>query len=63
MKISRVEEMRQIDKLATEKYGIPEAILMENAGRAVTSVVTEVLGDVAGRTICVLAGTGNNGGA
>lgn len=62
MKISRVEEMRQIDKLATEKYGIPEAILMENAGRAVTSVVPEVLGDVAGRTICVLAGTGNNGG-
>ncbi|MBQ7515549.1 MAG: NAD(P)H-hydrate dehydratase [Schwartzia sp.] len=62
MKVAMVEEMRQIDKLAGEKYGIPEAILMENAGRAVAGVVVDELAGVAGKTICVLAGAGNNGG-
>lgn len=62
MKVSRVEEMRRIDELAAEKFGIPEILLMENAGRAVANVVVEELGGVAGKTICVLVGTGNNGG-
>ncbi len=62
MKVAMVEEMRQIDKLAGEKFGIPETILMENAGRAAAGVVVEELAGVAGKTICVLAGPGNNGG-
>ncbi len=62
MKVAMVEEMRQIDKLAGEKFGIPETILMENAGRATAGVVIEELAGVTGKTICVLAGPGNNGG-
>lgn len=62
MKIALAEEMRRIDTLATDQFGIPEEILMENAGRAVTGVVIETLGEVAGRTVCILAGPGNNGG-
>ncbi len=62
MKIALVEEMRRIDKLAAEKYGIDELLLMENAGRAAADALTGLLGDVAGKTICVLAGSGNNGG-
>lgn len=62
MKIALTEEMRQMDKLATEKYHIPTAILMENAGRAVMDVVNETLGGLEGKTVCVLAGSGNNGG-
>ena len=62
MKIATAEEMGQIDALATETYGIPDVVLMENAGRAVTGVVAETIGEVRGRTICVLAGMGNNGG-
>lgn len=62
MKIATAEEMRRIDALAAEQYGISDVILMENAGRAVTGVVAETIGEVAGRTICILAGPGNNGG-
>ena len=62
MKIAVADEMHRIDTAAAEKFGISEVILMENAGRAVTGVVTETLGEVAGRTVCILAGPGNNGG-
>ncbi len=62
MKVAMVEEMRQIDKLAGEKYGIPEMLLMENAGRAAAGVVIEEMSGVTRKTVCVLAGPGNNGG-
>ena len=62
MKIALAEEMRRIDKMAEEMYGIDASLLMENAGRAAADALTGLLGDVQGRTVCVLAGSGNNGG-
>ncbi len=62
MKIALVEEMRRIDKMAAGTYGIDELLLMENAGRAAADALTGLLGEVAGRAVCVLAGSGNNGG-
>ncbi|MBQ8699062.1 MAG: bifunctional ADP-dependent NAD(P)H-hydrate dehydratase/NAD(P)H-hydrate epimerase, partial [Schwartzia sp.] len=62
MKIALAEEMRRIDKMAAEVYGIDETLLMENAGRAAADALTGLLGDVQGRTVCALAGSGNNGG-
>ena len=62
MKISLVEEMRDIDKKAAETYGIPELLLMENAGHRVAEAALELLGAPAGKSVIVLAGTGNNGG-
>lgn len=55
-----VERMRQADRDATVRYGIPSILLMENAG----SACARVLRDYArpGERVLVLAGEGNNGG-
>ena len=55
--------MREVDRLTTEKYGIPSLLLMENAAHAVARVITEKLGgSVKGKSILILCGKGNNGG-
>lgn len=62
MHVVTAEQMRTLDRQATEKYGIPSLLLMENAGRAVCEVARETLGDVRNRKILVVCGPGNNGG-
>src|SRR5947199_10296018 len=55
--------MREIDRLTTERCGIPSLVLMENAAIATARVVIEYLsGDVSGKSILVFCGKGNNGG-
>ena len=60
MKVVLNDEIRQIDKIAIEKYGIPGIILMENAG---ISVVNEIIKDFSlDSKFTIICGTGNNGG-
>lgn len=55
--------MGEIDRLTTEKYGIPSIILMENAAHAVVRVITKKLGgSVKEKSFLILCGKGNNGG-
>ncbi len=62
-KILTAEEMREVDRLTTEKYGIPSILLMENAAHAAARVITGKLGgSVAGKSFLILCGKGNNGG-
>ena len=62
-KVLTAEEMREVDRLTTEKYGIPSIMLMENAAHAAARVITEKLGgSVEGKSFLVLCGKGNNGG-
>ena len=62
-KVLTAEQMREVDRLTTEKYGIPSILLMENAAQAVASVITEKLGgSVQDKSILILCGRGNNGG-
>ena len=61
MKIATVSHMRALDRSAIENYGIPETLLMENAGLAAYRVLRDRL-PVNGRRILVLCGSGNNGG-
>src|SRR3569832_1949628 len=63
IKILTAEQMREVDRLTTEQYGIPSILLMENAAHAAARVITEKLGgSVKGKSILILCGPGNNGG-
>src|SRR5262245_40133507 len=56
------EEMRQADRRATERYGVPSLLLMENAGRGAADLLERALGPVRGRRVAIVCGKGNNGG-
>jgi NAD(P)H-hydrate epimerase len=56
------DQVRQVDRLAVEKYHIPGIVLMENAARGATQVALKMLGPEPTRQILILAGGGNNGG-
>lgn len=60
MKILTAEEVRAIDRVTSEKYGIASLDLMENAGQAVTRFVLREFGEA--KNIVALCGKGNNGG-
>jgi len=55
-------EMSEIDRKAQEIYGISQATLMENAGRAVAEAVIKDLVSLEKESIAVFCGKGNNGG-
>jgi len=61
MKVASVSEMREMDRAAVQQYGIPEEILMENAGHGAYTVLCKEFGD-SGKKFVVLCGPGNNGG-
>ena len=53
------DQVREVDRIAIEEFGIPGIVLMENAGRACCDVLFQVQPPT---VACILAGTGNNGG-
>ncbi len=62
MKILTAKQMGEVDRLTTERYGIPSLLLMENAGRSVADELCKALPDLAKKRVLVFCGTGNNGG-
>ena len=54
--------MREIDRLTTERFGVPSLTLMENAAIATARCVTDLAGKVEAKSIVVFCGKGNNGG-
>lgn len=62
MKLVTAAEMRELDRQAIEEYGIPGAVLMENAGRATVGEMLHAWGGVTGKRYAVFCGKGNNGG-
>lgn len=62
MKIALAKQMHEIDETAINDFGLPELALMESAGHRVAQVAKNFLHGVSNKSICVLAGSGNNGG-
>lgn len=57
------ETMIEADRIATDRLGLSLLQMMENAGREMADLTRRVLGGcVHGRSVVVLAGTGNNAG-
>jgi len=54
------QEMRELDRDAIEKLGVPADALMENAGRAVAQELLREL--PSGAEVSIVCGRGNNGG-
>ncbi len=61
MKVSTVEEMRNLDKCSIEEYGFPQEVLMENAGNAAYFIILKNFG-IKNKSFVVFCGIGNNGG-
>jgi len=53
-------QVREMDRLSIERYGIPGEELMERAGQAAFELLRQCWPDA--RRVLVLTGTGNNGG-
>src|SRR5258708_30012000 len=60
MKILDSEQMRNIDRRATERFGVPSILLMENAAIAVVDAIFEHYASA--DRIAIFCGTGSNGG-
>lgn len=56
------QQVRQVDRLAIDKYKIPGIVLMENAARGATAAALSMLRREKLRRALVLCGGGNNGG-
>ncbi|MCI0627951.1 MAG: NAD(P)H-hydrate dehydratase [Acidobacteria bacterium] len=62
MKVLTAAQMREVDRLTTERYGIPSLLLMENAGSGVVRAMEAHFSRLVGLKVVVCCGKGNNGG-
>jgi hydroxyethylthiazole kinase-like uncharacterized protein yjeF len=60
MKIVSSAEMREIDRVTSERFGVPSLTLMENAGSAVAEFALSAYSSA--KTFGLICGKGNNGG-
>jgi hydroxyethylthiazole kinase-like uncharacterized protein yjeF len=62
MKVLTAAQMREVDRLTTERYGVPSIVLMENAAKATIEAAEKRFGVMAGKRALIICGKGNNGG-
>jgi hydroxyethylthiazole kinase-like uncharacterized protein yjeF len=62
MRALTASQMREVDRLTTERYGVPGLQLMENAGAAIAEYLWTSYADLHAANVVILCGKGNNGG-
>jgi hydroxyethylthiazole kinase-like uncharacterized protein yjeF len=62
MKILSATEMREVDRLTTERFGVPSLQLMENAASRTVEATENKFGALADKRALIICGRGNNGG-
>ena len=57
------DQMREVDRLMIEEFGIGLPLMMENAGANLGELVVAMLeGSVLNKNVVIASGNGNNGG-
>ncbi len=62
MLIVTAEQMREMDRLTIQEYGVPSLRLMERAGEGIAKAILERFSNAAKKGVLIVAGKGNNGG-
>lgn len=62
MKVLSAAEMREVDRLTTERYAMPSLLLMENAAVRSIEAIENAFGPMSNRHVKIVCGPGNNGG-
>ena len=63
LKVLSAHQMKEVDRLTTEKYGLPSLLLMENAGISLYLTLKDYFAEELSRQrTAILCGKGNNGG-
>lgn len=62
MKLATAQEIRNIDRRAIREFGMPGAVLMENAAAAIADGMERFFDGLDGVKVGIICGKGNNGG-
>jgi len=62
MKILTAAQMQRLDRLTSERYGVPSLTLMENAGSGVVEFLERRFAPLERHRTAIFCGRGNNGG-
>ena len=62
MKLVTSGQMKELESLAINEFGISGTLLMENAARGFVEALEQETGKASGKQIAVFCGKGNNGG-
>lgn len=62
VEILTAEQMRHVDRRTVREFGVPEIVLMENAGLRLFGFLQDTYPDLRSRRLLLLCGRGNNGG-
>ena len=62
MIVVTAEQMREMDRLTIQKYGVPSLSLMERAGEGIAQAILERYARNVKKGVLIVAGKGNNGG-
>ena len=58
MLIVTAEEMRELDRLTIEQFGVPSLTLMERAGEAIAAAIVKRFSGIAKRGVLIVDGAG-----
>ena len=62
MEILTAKQMRQVDRRTVREFGVPELVLMENAGLRLLGFLQGTYPELMRLQLLLLCGRGNNGG-